>query len=166
MIFRMINKTLFQIIYSQRKQVRVCHSRSCYWWPDWISLATMTTSSNGIVFRVTGPLWGEFTGHRWFPLKKPVTRSFDVFFEMRLNKRWSKPSRRQWFETPSCLSWRQCNGYGGQFGSRVWTKETHFSHNLSVQIVGWATSHDLNQLWTSTPTRIYASPSLNELRLV
>ena len=31
--------------------------------------ATMT-SSNGTIFRVTGPLWGEFTGHRWIPLTK------------------------------------------------------------------------------------------------
>ena len=29
----------------------------------------MMTSSNGI-FRVTGPLCGEFTGHRWIPLTK------------------------------------------------------------------------------------------------
>ena len=28
----------------------------------------MVTSSNGNIFRVTGPLWGEFTGHRWIPL--------------------------------------------------------------------------------------------------
>ena len=28
------------------------------------------TSSNGNMFRVTGPLWGEFTGHRWIPLTK------------------------------------------------------------------------------------------------
>ena len=30
----------------------------------------MMTSSNGNIFRVTGPLWGEFTGHRWIPLAK------------------------------------------------------------------------------------------------
>ena len=29
----------------------------------------MMTSSNGNIFRVTGPLRGEFTGHRWIPLK-------------------------------------------------------------------------------------------------
>ena len=28
------------------------------------------TSSNGNIFRVTGPLWGEFTGGRWLPLTK------------------------------------------------------------------------------------------------
>ena len=30
----------------------------------------MVTSLNGNIFRVTGPLWGEFTGHQWIPLTK------------------------------------------------------------------------------------------------
>ena len=50
----------------------------------------MMKSSNGNIFRVTGPLCGEFTGHREFRAQRPVTRSFDVFFDMRLNKRFSK----------------------------------------------------------------------------
>ena len=40
-------------------------------------------------FRVTGPLCGEFTGPGEFPTQRPVTRSFDVFFDLRLNKRLS-----------------------------------------------------------------------------
>ena len=35
-----------------------------------LSKPHMMTSSNGDIFRVTGPLWGEFTGHRWIPLTK------------------------------------------------------------------------------------------------
>ena len=36
-------------------------------------------SSNGNIFRVTGPLCGEFTGHSTeFPAQRPVTRSFNV----------------------------------------------------------------------------------------
>ena len=31
---------------------------------------SMTTSSNGNIFRVTGHLCGEFTGHRWIPRTK------------------------------------------------------------------------------------------------
>ena len=31
---------------------------------------SMMTSSNGNIFRVTGPLCGEFTGDRWIPLTK------------------------------------------------------------------------------------------------
>ena len=30
----------------------------------------MMMSSNENIFRVTGPLWGESTGHRWIPLTK------------------------------------------------------------------------------------------------
>ena len=46
-----------------------------------------------------------------FPSQRPVTRSFDVFFDLRLNKRLSKQSRRRWFETPSlCPLWRHCSG--------------------------------------------------------
>ena len=52
----------------------------------------MTTSSNGNSFSVTGPLCGEFTGHRCLPSQRPATRSFDVFFHLRLNKRLSKQS--------------------------------------------------------------------------
>ena len=59
----------------------------------------MMTSSNGNIFRVTGPLCGEFTGPRWIPAQRPVTRSFDVFFDLRLNKRLSKQWWGWWFET-------------------------------------------------------------------
>ena len=44
------------------------------------------------------------------PAQRPVTRSFDVFFDLRLNKRLSKQSWGWWFETLSCPLWRQCNG--------------------------------------------------------
>ena len=69
----------------------------------------MMTSSNGNIFRVTGPLCGEFTGPGEFPTQRPVTRSFDVFFDLRLNKRLSKQPRGWWFETPSWSLWRHCN---------------------------------------------------------
>ena len=41
-------------------------------------------------FGVTGPLRGEFTGHRWIPRTKASTRSFDALFDLRLNKQLSK----------------------------------------------------------------------------
>ena len=44
-----------------------------------------------------------------FPAQRPVTRSFVVFFDLCLNKRLSKWSWGWWFETLSCLLWRQCN---------------------------------------------------------
>ena len=53
----------------------------------------MMTSSNGNIFRVTGPLCGEFTGPGEFPAQRPVTQSFDVFFDLRPNKWLSKQPR-------------------------------------------------------------------------
>ena len=46
---------------------------------------SMMTSSNGNIFRVTGPLCGEFTGPGEFPTQRPVTRGFDVYFDLRPN---------------------------------------------------------------------------------
>ena len=63
-------------------------------------------------FSVTGPLCGEFTGPGEFPTQRPVTRSFDVFLDLRLNKRLSKQWWGWWFETPSWSLWRQCNVKG------------------------------------------------------
>ena len=43
-----------------------------------------------------------------FPSQRPVTQSFDVFFDLRLNKRLSKQSKRWWFETQSPSLLRNC----------------------------------------------------------
>ena len=45
-----------------------------------------------------------------FPTQRPVTRSFDVFFDLRPNKRLSKQWWGWWFETQSCPLWRHYNG--------------------------------------------------------
>ena len=45
-----------------------------------------------------------------FPAQRPVTRSFDVFFDLRLNYRLSKRLWGWWFETLSRPLWRHCNG--------------------------------------------------------
>ena len=43
------------------------------------------------------------------PAQRPVTQSFDVFFDLRLNKWLSKQSWCWWFETLSCQLWPHCN---------------------------------------------------------
>ena len=75
----------------------------------WLVLFFMMTSSNGNIFRPTGPLCGEFTGPDEFPLQRPVTQSLDVFFDLCLNKRLSKQSWGWLFETPSRSLWRHYN---------------------------------------------------------
>ena len=55
-------------------------------------------------FRVTGHLCGEFTGDQWIPRTKASEAELWCFL-------WSAPeSSRWWFETPSRLLWRHCNG--------------------------------------------------------
>ena len=48
---------------------------------------------------------------RGIPSQRPVTRSFDVFFDLRLNKRFSRQSWGWWFETPLCPLWRHRNAW-------------------------------------------------------
>ena len=74
---------------------------------------SMMTSSNGNIFRVTGPLCGEFTGHRWIPLTKNSDAELWCFL-WSLNKQLIKQSRRRWFETQSCSLWRHCNDHQGR----------------------------------------------------
>ena len=83
---------------------------------NWI----MMTSSNGNIFRVTGPLFGEFTGPGEFLTQRPVTRSFDVYFDLRLNKRLCKQSWGWWFETLLCPLWRHSNGLWSNVLHRQW----------------------------------------------
>ena len=92
----------------------------------------MMTSSNRNNFRVTGPLWGESTGDRWIPSERPVMRSLDIFFDLRLNNRDARDLRRRrtyydvtvttnifsptihsmevWFVNRLVLSWCMYNG--------------------------------------------------------
>ena len=63
----------------------------------------MVTSSNGNIFRVTDLLCGEF------PSQKPVTRSFDIYFDLHLNQQISKQWISWWFDSPSRSLWRDCN---------------------------------------------------------
>ena len=52
----------------------------------------MMTSSNGNIFRVTDPLCGNPPVTGEFPAQRPVTRSFDVIFDLRMNTQLSKQS--------------------------------------------------------------------------
>ena len=53
------------------------------------------------------PVTGEL------PTQRAVTRSFDVFFDLRPNERLSKQSWGWWFETSSRPLWRHCNTMTG-----------------------------------------------------
>ena len=76
-----------------------------------------------------------------FPAQRPVTRSFEFFSDLRLNKRLSKQSWCWWFETLSCPLWRQCNGY-----MRSLYNAGSFLQTLAPDCLT-APSHYLNQCW-------------------
>ena len=81
-----------------------------HWNDDNGKISTLLAFYAGI-----SPVTGEFPSHR------PVTRSFDVFFDLRLNKRLGKQSRRRCFETSLRLSWRHFNVHSGMSnGFRAW----------------------------------------------
>ena len=52
-----------------------------------------------------------------FPSQRPMPWSFDVFFDLHLNKRLSKQSRWQRFESPLCSLWRQYNAQHNTYTS-------------------------------------------------
>ena len=70
---------------------------------SWLRHQTETFSALLAICAGNSPVTGEF------PAQRPVTRSFDVFFDLRLNERLSKQSRGWWFETQSHPLWRQSN---------------------------------------------------------
>ena len=66
----------------------------------WLRHQMETFSALHAICAGNSPVTGEF------PAQRPVTRSFDVFSDLRLNKRLSKKSRGWWFETPLHPLWK------------------------------------------------------------
>ena len=90
----------------------------------------MMTSSNGIIFCVTGHLRGEFTGDRWIPLTKASDAELWCFLWSAPEQRVEQTNETLGFDTLSRSSWRQCNDLHliwchckvamGIFGPTVW----------------------------------------------
>ena len=75
----------------------VCYQRS--WWRHQME----TFSALLAICAGNSPVTGEF------PAQRPVSRSFGVCFDLRLNKRLSKQWWGWWFETPLRPLWHHCN---------------------------------------------------------
>ena len=73
-----------------------------------------------------------------FPAQRPVTQSFGVFFDLRLNKRLGKQSWGWWFEAPSRSVWRHCNDIAE---SHV-NKSSYSHHSLNCYGQGEVTEFD------------------------
>ena len=104
----------------------------------------MMTSSNGNIFRVTGPLCWEFTGPGEFPAQRPVTRSFDVFFDLRPNKRLSRQPWGWWFER------RHRGDYDVIVMFWNMAKLTDAIHNITQQVINlltWISNHMQSKMY-------------------
>ena len=84
----------------------------CSWWHHEMEtfFALLAISAGN------SPVTGEF------PAQRPMTRSFNVFFGLRLNIRLSEQPRGWWFETQSRPLWCHCNVIGMDFSgsSPLW----------------------------------------------
>ena len=69
------------------------------WWRHQMETVSVLLAT----FAGNSPVTGKL------PAQMPVTLSFDVFFDLRLNKRLSKQSWGWLFETPWRPQWRHCN---------------------------------------------------------
>ena len=64
--------SVFGILLHKQRYVSWLTANKHGWtpWSPVMHMRHMMTSSNGNIFRVTGPLCGEFTGHQWIPHTK------------------------------------------------------------------------------------------------
>ena len=108
-----------------------CHIVLCLpWHSETSSLHGIIMASwNGNIFHVTGLCAGNSPVNGEFPSQRPVMRSFENVFDLCLNKRSSKLSRRRWFETQSRSLWRHCN-VCGQNGN------LHVCMDIKVRLTG------------------------------
>ena len=113
----------------------------------WVSCADLTR----LVTRLAAPWWchkmetfsallalcaGNSPVTSVFPSPSPVTQSFDVSFDLHLNKPLSKQSWGWWFETPSRPLWHHCNAIYDSLGNMPYTQYTKVS--LITQKVSWS----------------------------
>ena len=92
-------------------QDHACNKHILYLRPAWLRHQMEIFSAVVAICAENSPITSEF------PAQRPVTRSFDVFFDLGLNERLNKQSWGLWFETPSLPLWRQSNG-----SKAIWMK--------------------------------------------
>ena len=88
-----------------------------------------------------------------FPAQRPVTRSFDVFFDLHPNKRLSKQWWGWWFETPLCPLWRHRNVttimclYGVPLNAALWDYNGYLSPKICAPRRHTRVCFSVPQMW-------------------
>ena len=123
-------------------------------WISWWRHRMETFSALLAICAGNSPVPGEFLAQR------PVTQSFDVFFDLRLNKRLSKQSWGWWFEALSRPLWRHRNVF-----CLAYMHANAFNHSQNwfkpLLDAYSAQNHCLNQHWINwKPTNTSQEPLL------
>ena len=92
-------------------------------------LSVIITSSNGKFSALPGLCEGNPSVICGFPSQRPVTRSYDIFFDVHLNRQLSKQSKSR--ETSWHSLWRHC--YGNFVGPRAPQRSEDVPVNLQAQ---------------------------------
>ena len=125
--------TTIKLLLDNRKHL-YGHSFMCQHTIDMLIIiaTSIITPSNGSISSLLTLCLGNSPVTGEFPSQSPVTSSFDVFFDLRLNKRLRKHSRHRWFETPSRSLWRHCDqqaNYGCIGPLKAFLYESYSLHN-------------------------------------
>ena len=125
------------------KYLAICSYTYFLAWPWWRHQME-TLSALLAICAGNSPIPGEF------PTQRPVTRSFDIYFDLRPNKRLSKQSWGWWFETLLPPLWRhrnaapclgllilKCVSFGDVLGKRGWTAIEFISQYICADLVTW-----------------------------
>ena len=113
---------------------------NCYIGYSWWRHQVDTFSALLAICAGNSPVTGEF------PSQRLVTRSFDVFFDLRLNERLRKYSWGWWFETPSRPLWRHFNvNHPTLLPLMAWIRQTaryYLNHNWPYSMIQYGVTKD------------------------
>ena len=96
---RILRLRLYYIKLGDSRDVSIVLHHHAWWRHQMEPFSALLATCAG-----NSPIPGEF------PSQGPVTQSFDVFFDLRLNERWSNQWWGWWFWTPFPPLWCHCNG--------------------------------------------------------
>ena len=124
---------------SPRVPLTIRHHQRCKHLNPWWRHQIKTFSASLALCVGNSPVPGEFpAGTGEFPAQRPVTRSFDVLLNLRLNKRLSKQSWGWWFEKTSRPFWRHCNAITVLFTEvYAFTRPQCITSMLHISIILW-----------------------------
>ena len=126
-----------------------------------MSLYILMTSSNENISALLAICAGNSPVTGEFPAQRPVTRSFDVFFDLCLNKWFSKHWWGWWFETPSRPIWRDCNVSHSDYAYAVRTFQVCLQCFICISFV-----HFLHDYLRLSSVRMLVNKSLEHTKYI